>query len=212
MGKLNNYFENVEDFDDEVWDEEKWEKFMQEADRRVNEYLKRIEDELKKAEEEQEIYKADKTFESETFEYVDDSWRMSEKPWDVRDDEKDFEQIPAYRISYDFGFAVHNFIEKFYPERVDIPEIKQLAENCFVIGAKIAGGHGIGYERDVLEGNIANCKRGLKSAEICLEALVNLRMKTSATAELLKLYGFAVRTRNALIEWIDELRSGIWWR
>ena len=222
MDKLNNNFEYVEDFDDEVWDEEKWEKFMQEADKRVDEYLKRIDDELKKAKEsplnhnycveEQGIEKPDEAFELEPFESVDESWRTPEKPWDDREDERDFEEIPAYRIAYDFGFAVHNFIEKFYPERIDIPEINQLAENCFVIGSKIAGGHGIGYERDVLEGNIANCKRGLNAAEECLEALENLRMKTKPTPELLKLYGFSLKTRYAVREWIEELRSRIWWR
>ena len=40
-----------------------------------------------------------------------------------------------------------------------------------IIPAKIAGGHGMGYEKDTLCGNIANCKRSLKNARKCVYCL-----------------------------------------
>ena len=222
MEEFDDSFEYSEDFDDEIWDEGRWEKFMQEADRQADEYLKKMEEELERAEEfshnfdssekEQEVEKDDEVNESEFSECENEIWKPPDVKWKETERKRDFEQIPAYSTAYDFGFAVNNFIKKFYPERFDIPEIRQLAENCFVIAVKIAGGHGMGYERDVLEGNIANCKRGLKAAENCLDALENFRIKTKATPELLNLYGFSQKTRNAVREWIEELRNRIWWR
>ena len=222
MDKVNGSFEFLEEFDEEIWDEEQWEKFMQESDRLTEKYLKKMEEALRRSEDDsaldENVDEEPVTEELDEIQKPDQSeleftnLGSSEMSWENEEKIDDFRQIPAYRIAYDFGIAAHDFIEKFYPERIDVPEIKQLARNCFIIAAKIAGGHGIGYEKNVLEGNIANCKRGLMAAEECLKALGKFRIKTKATPELLRLYGFSIKTRKAVEEWINELRSRIWWR
>jgi hypothetical protein len=211
-------FGYLDDFDDEVWDEKRWEEFMQEADRKADEYLKKLEEERQKEDSIPHLPepKKDSHFDSEIdegseLEFPDlepEAWESPRMYWE----DGDFEQIPAYQIAYDFAIAVHNFVERFYPEKTDIPEIKELLRNSYIIPAKIAGGHGMGYEKDTLEGNIANCKRGLVAANNCVNALENLKAKTKTTPELSRIHVSAVKTREALKEWIEELRGRVWWR
>jgi hypothetical protein len=218
MPELTNDFEYSDDFDDEVWDEKRWEEFMQEADRKADEYLKRFEEEHQKGDgahhiiEPKEDFLCDDELDEESeMEFSDlesEAWESPRMYWE----EGNFEEIPAYQIAYDFAIAVHNFVELFYPERIDVPEIKELAENCFLVPVKIAGGHGMGYEKDTLEGNIANCKRGLIATNNCVNALASLKAKTTPIPELLKLYTLAVKTRDVVKEWIEELRGKVWWR
>jgi hypothetical protein len=218
MSELMNDFEYPDDFDEEVWDEKKWEEFMQESDRKADEYLKKFEEERKKGdsvphlpEPKKDSHFDDEIDEESELEFSDlepEAWESPRMYWE----DGDFEQIPAYQIAYDFAIAAYNFVELFYPERADVPEIKQLLENCFIIPVKIAGGHGMGYEKDTLEGNIANCKRGLVAANNCVNALENLKAKTKTTPELLRIHVSAVKTREVVKEWIEELRGRIWWR
>ena len=218
MSELTNDFEYSDDFDEEVWDEKRWEEFMQEADRKADEYLKRFEEEHQKGDGGHPLKKPtgdlrcdDEVDEESELEFSDlkpEVWESPRMYWE----DGDFEQIPAYQIAYDFAIAVYNFVERSYPERIDIPEIKQLLQNAFIIPAKIAGGHGMGYEKDTLEGNIANCKRGLVAANNCVNALENLKAKTKTTPELLRIHVSAVKTREVVKEWIEELRGRIWWR
>jgi hypothetical protein len=218
MSELMNDFEYVDDFDEEVWDENRWEKFMQEQDRKTDEYLKRLEEEHQKGgiahpliEPKEDLLCDHELNEESEIEFSDPKPEVWESPrmyWE----EGDFEEIPAYQIAYDFSIAVYNFVERFYPERIDIPEIKQLLQNSLIIPAKIAGGHGMGYEKDTLEGNIANCKRGLKAADNCVKALESLKEKGQATPGLLRLHVIAIRTKEAVKEWVKELRGKIWWR
>jgi hypothetical protein len=218
MSDLTNDFEYSDDFDEEVWDEKRWEEFMQESDRKTDEYLKKFEEEHQKGdgvprlpEPKEDLHFADEIDEESDPEFSDlepEAWESPRMYWE----EGDFDQIPAYKIAYDFAIAACNFVELFYPERTDVPEITELLQNCFLIPVKIAGGHGMGYEKDTLEGNIANCKRGLVAANNCVNALASLKAKTRLTPELLKLYTFAVKTRDAVKEWIEDLRGKVWWR
>jgi hypothetical protein len=219
MDGLEDIFEYEEEFDDEIWDEEQWELFMQEADKKVDEYLRRIEEDIENSEEhhkqsliEEDEYSREELQDSTFFDSQEKRWSGSREAWKEDEESNDFRLIPAYRIAYDFGFAVYHYIKDFYANDTTVPEINHLAKSCFVISAKIAGGHGMGYDMEVLEGNIACCKRGLQAAENCVEALENLRIRNNPTPEVLELYGFALKTRNAVREWIDELRRKIWWR
>jgi len=218
MSELANNFEYSDDFDEEVWDEKKWEEFMQEADRRTEEYLKRFKEERQKGnggdllqEPKGDLCYDDKEeeeFESEFLDLEPEAWESPRMYWE----EGDFDQIPVYQIAFAFAIATHNFVERFYPETTDISEINELLQNSYIIPAKIAGGHGMGYEKDMLEGNIANCKRGLVAANNCVNLLAALKARTTPTTELLRLHALAVRTRDAVKAWIEELRGRIWWR
>jgi len=218
MSGLMSDFEYLDDFDEEVWDENRWEEFMQEQDRKTDEYLKRLEEEHQKLdsahaliEPKEDLLCDQKLDEESEIEFSDTEPEVWESPrmyWE----EGDFQEIPAYQIAYDFAIAVYNFVDRFYPEKIDIPEIKQLLHNSLIIPAKIAGGHGMGYEKDTLEGNIANCKRGLIAADNCVKALESLTSEDQTTPGLLKLHANAIKTKEAVKDWVNELRSRIWWR
>ncbi len=79
--------------------------------------------------------------------------------------------------------------------------------------AKIAGGHGMGYEDEMLGGNVVNCKRALAATGDCvaaLHALVQRGLITSVQArpllERVAAAGTAVEAR------IAELRGRMWWQ
>ena len=81
-----------------------------------------------------------------------------------------------------------------------------------VIPAKIAGGHGMGYEKDTLCGNIANCKRSLKNARKCIYMLEIVRAKaTCPDSDINVLISDAINVEREVVKRIEYLRSRIWW-
>ena len=82
-----------------------------------------------------------------------------------------------------------------------------------MVPAKIAGGHGMGYEKDTLCGNIANCKRSLRNATICVYSLEIVRAKsTFPDLDINILISDAIKVEREVLKWIEYLRSRIWWR
>lgn len=211
MSENEERFEYREEFDGDVWDEEQWEFFMQEADRRAEEYLKKIEDELLSKKEsldgEEEGYRSPDERSSE-----EEQWKQGGDGWCDGDGKDSFRHLPVWRTTYGFACEVQRFVEGLRDTGEKKREMQELAENSLAIPAKIAGGHGMGYDREVLEGNIAYCKRALKAAEQCAEALERIRIKENPTPEMLNLYGYSLRVRNEVRAWIEELRRKIWWR
>ena len=81
-----------------------------------------------------------------------------------------------------------------------------------IAAAKIAGGHAMGYEDDVLCGNIANCKRGLAGAESAEKALLELKAAGCLPAEVVDALLPDVRAViEAVKARIEELRKRVWW-
>jgi hypothetical protein len=136
------------------------------------------------------------------------------------DDER---RIPAYKLANEVGLRVHHALQPYMKARVpedvenwDRDEIdERLGEayiGCMIAAAKIIGGDAMGYEDEVLCGNIANCKRGLAGADQAEAALVWLREKNALPAELVDQLLPDVRAvQQAVRERIEELRKGVWW-
>lgn len=71
----------------------------------------------------------------------------------------------------------------------------------------------MGYEKDSLCGNIANCKRSLKNAGKCIYLLEIVRASASFPEDEMNiLIGEAIKVEREVTKLIDELRSKIWWR
>ena len=72
----------------------------------------------------------------------------------------------------------------------------------------------MGYEKDSLCGNIANCKRSLKSAKVCVYSLFEIVRAKSAFPEsdINSLISEAIKVEREIMKWIEYLRSRIWWR
>jgi hypothetical protein len=211
MSRKDDNLEYQENFEDEVWDEEQWEIFMEEADKRTEEYLKKFEDELlnkkESLENEEEHHHTSDERRSE-----EERWKESGTGWYDGEGGDSFRNLAIWRTAYHFGSAVQRFAEGCEPAQRLSADVQTLIENCLIISAKIAGGHSMGYDREVLEGNIAYCKRALKAAEDCVDALERIRIQYKPTPQLLKLYGLALKTRGEVREWIEQLRRKIWWR
>ena len=140
------------------------------------------------------------------------------------EEEDDKRAIPAYKLANEVGLRVHEALQPFMQARApkdpdeewDRDEIdERMGEayiGCMIAAAKIVGGHAMGYEDDVLCGNIANCKRGLAGADQCEAALLWLRENNHLPAELVERLLPDVRAvQQAVRERIEELRKGVWW-
>jgi len=145
----------------------------------------------------------------------DDDDDDDEEDDDFDDDERGLKNTPYYSAAFHFGLQVHEQLKPFLvpdDEDQDQDFIDALA-NGFTIAAKLAGAHGMGYDDDVLCGNIVCCKRSLEAAVECLRALACLRERgllSPAIADPLLKEGSEVRS---LVEQhIAELRSKVWWQ
>jgi hypothetical protein len=137
-----------------------------------------------------------------------------------RDDER---RIPAYKLANEVGLRVHEALKPYMQARVpedvenwDRDEAdERLGEayiGCMIAAAKIIGGDAMGYEDDVLCGNIANCKRGLAGADQAEAALLWLREKNALPAGLVdRLLPDVRAVQQAVRARIEELRRGVWW-
>jgi hypothetical protein len=218
--------------EDGDWDEEDWERFLQKADVRTAKYLELFEtlhnhpdcDNLIAKEmgwshkyedcdynngscdncgkrNECRIYEINQIFDNST-EYDET----------IESDVEDVKNIIAYKKSYELYIKLSKYFRN--REGVDADEdFLEAISASSKISAKIAGGHGMGYERDSLCGNIANCKRSLKNARICVYSLEIVRAKsTLPDSDINILISEAIKVEREVLKWIEYLRSRIWWR
>jgi hypothetical protein len=218
--------------EDGDWDEEDWERFLQKADVRTAKYLELFEtlhnhpdcDNLIAKEmgwshkyedcdynngscdncgkrDECRIYEINQIFDNST-EYDET----------IERDVEDVKNIIAYKKSYELYIKLSKYFRN--REGVDADEdFLEAISASSKISAKIAGGHGMGYERDSLCGNIANCKRSLKNARICVYSLEIVRAKsTLPDSDINILISEAIKVEREVLKWIEYLRSRIWWR
>jgi hypothetical protein len=117
-------------------------------------------------------------------------------------------------MAQEFALVVERQVAARLRDRLAADDDGRAATQAAVgIPARIAGGHGIGYERDSLCGNIACCKRALGCLNESLDALLALRkrgaLRPLEADELL-------RRGRSLGEWItqriEDLRLRVWWR
>ena len=137
--------------------------------------------------------------------------------WD-REREAEEKAIPAYMHVNRIGDRLIELYKPYHQD--DAPKQSEEDEELLgqgfisiqIAGAKIIGGHGMGYEDEVICGNIVNCKRALEAAEQGVEAWNNLRGKKfftpEAVEEMIVGHEEAVRLIN---ERIAELRKKVWW-
>ena len=122
----------------------------------------------------------------------------------------DFEDIPAWRAAYSFSKQSYDFVSS-----LDITELrkegtrlKSLLYNGSLIAAHVAGGHGIGYDDEVICGNIVKCKLALACTDECITVLRELSIACSGVKVLLSQ---AVSVRSFIHRRITELREKVWW-
>lgn len=150
---------------------------------------------------------------------------------DDEEEEDELDAIPAYRLAFDVGMKIHEALKPYTdaaepgpgagrgvghpagPADDDTGELFGKAFiGCHIAAAKIAGGHGMGYEDDVLCGNIVNCRRGLAGVDEAITALADLKARRALPAALAdELVADAGRVKAAVEARIAELRARVWW-
>ena len=219
-------------YEDDDWDEEDWERFLQKADVRTAKYMELFEtlhnhpdcDNLIAKEmgwshkyedcdyknkscsncgerNECHIYEINQIF--------DNSIEYNET---TENDIEDVKNIFAYKKSYELYIKLSKYFKNRKGMDTDEDVLEAISASSMV-PAKIAGGHGMGYEKDTLCGNIANCKRSLKNARKCVYLLEIVRAKsTGSDRGINKLISEAINVEREVLKRIEYLRSRIWWR
>jgi len=219
-------------YKDDDWDEYDWERFLQKADVRTAKYLELFETLHNHPECDNIIAKEmgwsqkyeDCAYENESCvnceknndcyiyeinQIFDNSLEYDET---TERNVEDVRKISAYKKSYEFYMRLSKYFENCNEVDIDEDVVEAISASSMV-PAKIAGGHGMGYEKDSLCGNIANCKRSLKSSKVCVCLLEIVRAKsTFPESDINSLIGEAIKVEHEVIKWIEYLRSRIWWR
>jgi hypothetical protein len=224
--------------DYQEWDENDWERFLQRADARTAKFQELFETlvhhphrdrliahEMGWEEDLEECggstskcRSCDKRFDCEAYEML----RLMSEPECLEDDPDTedlvgcFEQlreIPAYVLAQDFATRLEDLLEQRMRKWGGDEDARRAVFAAQMVSAQVAGGHGIGYERDSLCGNIANCKRALRSLDACREQLPILMERCLIFPDDLCALSAQARQVSAEISrWIESLRSRIWWR
>ena len=132
-------------------------------------------------------------------------------------EEAELERMPAYRAAFDAGEHIHRALrpwtEREYPDEDETAELLGRAMiGVHIAAAKIAGGHAMGYEDEVICGNIVNCRRGLAGVIDAETALAELRERGVIPPELAdELLPEVRRVKRLVEERIAELRERVWW-
>jgi hypothetical protein len=129
---------------------------------------------------------------------------------------RELEQIPAYAACERAAEAINDVLKPFQSEDVKIDEDDgQLVGEAWIgfhiACAKMSGGHAMGYDPDVLGGNIVNNRRGLEGARQSIRAMKSLTEKKYIPRETLdKLMPLMLEAESLLVQRIEELRSKMW--
>jgi hypothetical protein len=228
MNEMNEPFDfEGRDEEPEIWDEHQWEAFMRESDKRTEKYSRLLEkyqdhpdcekivakemgwDWLEEALEAQERGEVP---EEERWDDFGEYEMEAGEEWKRTTGYESFEfdsvkNLPAYQKAYQYTLDAIGLIQSRLEEATD-ESVRSFAESVTIPSAKIAGGFAMGFERESLGGNIANCKRGLVAANRTLTALQEMRDKKIIDQEVFRdFYSRGKEVRDELAIYIVELRE-----
>lgn len=186
-------------FDDEIWDEHRWEAFLSENDRHAARRLGLFYDYLADHPRPTDPVKREKWAadfrtmllvngfreDDPLLSLIDpDASPMDDARWagaafeDDADDESDAgappDDVPVYARAFDLSADVLRWSEQLPIADKDSTFVNFCASITQIPG-DLAKGHGIGFERDMIGGNIACAKRALNAANDALRLLQHLR-------------------------------------
>jgi len=131
------------------------------------------------------------------------------------EEDPDIAVIPAYAAARDCGRTVDRILKPWMSqdESADLDErIPEVWTGIHVAAAKISGGHAMGYEDEVLCGNIVCNTIALQSVETCIKNAIELAheniLPQDSVDELLP----ELRSVQQIIAArVEELRQRVWW-
>ena len=213
--------------DNEIWDEFKWEEFMKEQDRKLDRYMEllyRYQDHPDCDEiiprEMGWAWLFDRNNEEErgglsAEEAEGEEWKVRSGLCGDGDEEEaerfeieGFRNVPVYQMAKAFAVRAVNFADSLPEDKRGDSSVVDFVSNAVIAPAKIAGGSGIGYEREELGGNIAYCKRGLQAANLSIAALREMKEKRIIMGATFTEYMLALtEVRNLIAVRIIDLRD-----
>jgi hypothetical protein len=223
-----------ESSDDRPWTEEQWEQLFKESDARSAKFGELLEtlhgdpnrDEIIAHEMGWDLRDREPSENEVPFDEEDEEFEAAEL--DGLDSEDDFleftrrkeeslEAIPAYSRGYKWGALVRLTLQPHFDDGDDELEpddpLVEAYSHSLIVAAKVAGGHGMGYDDEVLCGNIVCCKRALQAAERSLQALEELQEQGTLPSESIQpLLVEGREVRHLVEQHIAELRSRVWWQ
>ncbi|MEZ4701709.1 MAG: hypothetical protein R2834_15325 [Rhodothermales bacterium] len=140
-----------------------------------------------------------------------------ETPWDALfevDEDPEMEAstieglnaLPVYRMAFELANILLAWSDEIPGDQKD-SALVQFCTNTLQIPANIARGHGLGYDRDTLGGNIACVKRALQCANAALSLFPELKsMPYMDAAGYRDIYERLFETRNEVGLYVQELR------
>jgi hypothetical protein len=222
--------------DDRPWTEEQWEKMMRESDVRAARFGELLETLMDHPE--RDVRVAREMGWNELADMLEanprdagESDHTSPDPEPAIESEEDSDEdnpfedeedravrkIPAYVACQRAAHAVNRALKPYQRVRPRKDEtVGELISEAYIgihiACAKISGGHAMGYEDDVLCGNIVNNKRALEGARQSIQAFEILKTNRKLPAELVDRLMPLLKESEAAIEArIAELRAKVWW-
>ena len=211
------------------WNEDKWERFMRKSDAQAARYGDLLETLIDHPNRDQIIARemgwddepSSETGTNETVTFDaepshDEQPGMDSTADENSDDEDDFRTIPVYQAAFEWGIRVHDVLKEHLEAEEELEPDNPLLEaysNSLQVAAKIAGGHGIGYDEESICGNIVCCKIALKAANDAVVALAEVRSSGQPNPKRTKeLVQQGNRVCELVADRIEELRAQVWWQ
>jgi hypothetical protein len=224
--------EDEGDDDEEPWNEAQWEAFMKESDVRAARFGElfetliddpdrdeKIADEMGWTREDEEETEEDRArreeFESIVAQAAQEVEEAAARGETFEDDEDDVHSIDAYAKSMAAAEAIFEIVKPWMnaPEEEEVDEeFGEAMIQSQIACAKIAGGHGMGYEDNVLCGNIVYNKIALDANRRSQESLGILRdRKLLPAVKVAQLLTMLREAETAIERRIAEMRAKVWW-
>lgn len=141
----------------------------------------------------------DPEFEGEDWKYLSEEYALT--------DYGSIDNLRVYTKSHSFGAKAMKIAESI-PSAAEQEDINNFITDTIQVSAKLAAGYSFGFDKDVLGGNIAYCKRALYAAN---SALVRLREMKSrgyfSFAVYYNLHADLHELRNDIGIYIQDLRD-----
>jgi hypothetical protein len=207
---------------DEIWDEDRWEAFLRENDRRLDRYMHLLFHFMKiNPPPDDADTPARRSWERDLRRYLsgeetgptDDEWDGDiDDAFPDADTEKEeelysFHDIPAYGMAFHLSALVLDWSNSLPGDAKD-STLVQFCSNVTQVPANLAKGHDLGFDHDMIGGNIACAKRALTAANTALDLLRDLKTAPCMDpASYRILYEQAFELRNEIGLYVQELRG-----
>lgn len=220
--------------EEEIWDEHRWESFLRENDRRVDRYMSDLYRFLERnpqpdpddsdrmllwksqlrafmeargwADPELPLHEEAEAESEDPSLGLDDLVSATSFFTDPEEDVDGIHRLPVYNRAVALGTTVLAWANVLPGEQKD-STLVQYCSHVMQVAANLAKGHGIGYEQEMIGGNIACVKRSLGAANVALSLLHEMRGATYIDGAMyMRLYEDTFEVRNEVGMYVQDLR------